>query len=201
MFLGMAHTQSPGMDTATLQSDTTDGTLHPRSILQLSRYIMGNSQNGLQANFTYYDGETHASVPLIATYDALHFIFKDYQLTFQDRYFTDPTFQLASFLKDHYENIGSEYGIASEDGRTVPPEDLVNNLGFYVLGKKQFDKAADMFTMNVKNYPANSTAYNYLGDLYAAKGDKANAIASYKKSLSLTESAETRKKLEKLEER
>jgi predicted alpha/beta superfamily hydrolase len=33
LFLGMAHTQSPGMDTATLQSDTTTGTLHPRSIL------------------------------------------------------------------------------------------------------------------------------------------------------------------------
>lgn len=64
LFLGMAHTQSPGMDTATLQSDTTEGTLHPRSILQLSRYIMAGSQNGLQANYKYYDEETHSLCPL-----------------------------------------------------------------------------------------------------------------------------------------
>jgi len=199
LFLGMAHTQSPGMDTATLQSDTTTGTLHPRSILQLGRYIMAGSKKGLQANYKYYDEETHSSVPLIATYDALHFIFKDYQLTFRDSYFTDSAFQLASFLKDHYEKITSEYGITSEDGNTMlPSEDLVNNLGFYVLGKKQFDKAEDMFKMNVKNYPKGSGAYNYLGDLYASKGDKTKAMASYKKSLSLKESAETRTKLEKL---
>ncbi len=109
----------------------------------------------------------------MATYDALHFIFKDYQLTFQTATLQIPLSNWLFPVKDHYENIGSEYGIVSEDGRTVPPEDLVNNLGFYVLGKKQFDKAADMFTMNVKNYPANSTAYNYLGDsVCAAKGDK-----------------------------
>jgi len=199
LFLGMAHTQSQGMDTAALQRDTTDGTLHPRSILQLSRYIMAGRKNGLQANYKYYDEETHSSVPLIATYDALHFIFKDYQLIVQDNYFNDPVFRLASFLEDHYENISSEYAITSEDGHSLlPPEDLVNNLGFFVLGKKQFDKAEEMFKMNIKNYPTGFSAYNYLGDLYTLKGDKAGAIASYKKSLSLKESAETRKKLENL---
>jgi len=200
LFLGMAHTQSPGMDTVKLQSDTTEGTIHPRSILQLSRYIMTGSKNSLKADYKYYDEETHSSVPLIATYDALHFIFKDYQLTFTDSYFNDSTFRLAAFLKDHYENINSEYGITAEDGsKLLPPEDLVNNLGFFVLGKKQFDKAEDMFKLNITNYPAGFMAYNYLGDLYAAKGDKINAIASYKKSLSRKENRETKKKLEKLE--
>jgi uncharacterized protein len=200
LFLGMAHTQSPGMDTAMLQIDTTDGTLHPRSILQLSRYIADAGKNGLQTDFKYYDAETHGSIPIIATYDALHFIFKDYQLNYQDSYFTDSAFQLASFLKDHFNNITSKYGITSEDGSTLlPPEDLVNNLGYYVLGKRQFKKAEEMFSMNVTNYPAGFTAYHYLGELYSAKGDKVNAIKSYKKSLSLKENMETRKKLEKLE--
>jgi predicted alpha/beta superfamily hydrolase len=201
LFLGMAHTQQPGMDTTMLQSDTTDGSLHPRSILQLSRYIMAGRKNGLQANYKYYDEETHSSVALIATYDALHFIFKDYPLNFQDSYFTDPKFKLASFLKDHYEHIASKYNVTSEDGSNFPPEDLVNNLGFFVLGKKEFDKAADMFNMNIKNYPSGFMAYNYLGDLYAAKGDKANAIPNYKKSLSLKEDPDTRKKLESLEKK
>lgn len=200
LVLVMAHSQAPGMDTSMVQSDTTDGTLHPRGILELSRYIMDNGKNGLQAGFKYYDEESHGSVPLISTYDALHFIFNDYQLHMQDKYLNDSTFQLASFLKDHYEKISSEYDMTSEDGRALlPPEDLVNNLGFYALGKKQFHKAEDMFKLNVTNYPAGFAAYNYLGDLYSAKGEKAKAIVSYKKALSLKENAETKKKLEKLE--
>jgi len=200
LFLAMAHTQSPAMDTTMVQLDSTEGTLHPRSILQLSRYLGMAGEKGLQADFKYYDAETHGSVPLIATYDALHFIFKDYQLNFQDSYFSDSAFRLAAFLSDHFKNITSEYGVTSADGSNLlPPEDLVNNLGFFVFGKKQFTKAEEMFTMNTTNYPAGATAYKYLGDVYAAKGDKANAIKNYKKSLSLKENDETRKKLDQWE--
>ena len=86
--------------------------------------------------------------------------------------------------------------MTAEDGsRLLPPEDLVNNLGFFVLGKNEFDKAEAMFKMNIANYPGSPVAYTYLGDLYVAKGDKKNAIASYQKALSLKESPETRKKL------
>ncbi|KAA2244844.1 tetratricopeptide repeat protein [Chitinophaga agrisoli] len=200
LYLGMAHTQPPGLDTAMLQRDTTEGTLHPRSILQLSRYIMDTSQNGLQADFKYYDAETHGSVALMTTYDALHFIFKDYPLQFQDSYFTDPAFKLAQFLTAHYQKITTKYGFTAEDGSALlPPEDMVNNLGYFVMGKKEFEKAEEMFELNIKNYPSGFQAYSYLGDVYAAKGDREKAIASYKKSLSLKETEKTKKKLAKLE--
>jgi uncharacterized protein len=200
LFLGMAHTQVPGMDTTMLQRDTTEGTIHPRGILQLSRFMVTGRQKGLDGGFKYYDKETHASVPMLATYDGLHFIFQDYQLVFKDNYFNDPTFPLAAFLKNHYEIIASKYGIIADDGSALlPPEDLVNNQGYYQMNKKEYDKAEDLFEMNIKNYPKGFIAYDCLGDLYAAKGDAVRAIASYKKSLSLKESAETRKKIEKLE--
>jgi TolA-binding protein len=200
LFLGMAHTQVPGMDTTMLQNDTTEGTIHPRSILQLSRYMITGRQNGIEADFKYYDAEDHGSVPLVATYDGLHFIFKDYQLIFKDSYFNDPAFPLAAFLENHYKIITFKYGITDEDGNTMlPPEDLVNNQGFYQLSKKEYVKAEDLFRMNIKNYPAGFTAYHYLGDLYAAKGDKADAITNYEKSLSIKENTEIRKKLEKLQ--
>lgn len=195
IFLAMAHTQVPGMDTVALQKDTTSGTLHPRSILQLSRTLKAASARGLQAAFKYYDAETHASVPVIATYDALHFIFADYPLNLQDSYFTDSTFRLATFLADHYKKIAEEYAMVSKDGRSVPPMDLINNLGFFVLGKKQYTKAEAMLRMNIGNYPANPVAFGYLGDLYAAKGDKGRAVANYKKALSFGEDASIRKKL------
>jgi predicted alpha/beta superfamily hydrolase len=201
LFLGMANTLPPGMDTASIKNDTTSGTIHSRSILQLRDYVMGSSRRGLNANFKYYNEDSHGSVLLLATYDALHFIFKDYALKTQDTYFTDPAFPLAPYLKDHFKNLTSKYGITVEDGSTMlPPEDLVNNLGFFVLGKNEFDKAEAMFKMNIINYPKGPVAYTYLGDLYVAKGDKKNAIASYKKALSLKESSETRKKLSDLQQ-
>jgi len=200
LFLGMANTLPPGMDTTSIKNDTNSGTIHSRSILQLRDYIMG-SRGGLKANFKYYNEDSHGSVFLIATYDALHFIFKDYALKIQDSYFIDPAFPLASYLKDHFENLTSEYGMTAEDGsKLLPPEDLVNNLGFFVLGKNEFDKAEAMFKMNIINYPKGPVAYTHLGNVYVAKGDKKNAIASYKKALSLKESPETRKKLDSLKQ-
>jgi len=200
LFLAMANTLPPGMDTTSIKNDTTSGTIHSRSILRLRDYIMG-SHGGIKANFKYYHEDSHGSVLLIATYDALHFIFKDYALKMQDSYFTDPAFPLASYLKDHFENLTSAYGMTAEDGSTMlPPKDLVNNLGFFVLGKKEFDKAEAMFKMNIINYPADPVAYTYLGDMYIAKGDKKNAIASYRKALSLKESPETSKKLSDLQQ-
>jgi predicted alpha/beta superfamily hydrolase len=199
IFLGMAHTQVPGMDTSRLQKDTTSGTLHPRSILELAHALTSATAGDQQVAFKYYDAESHASVPVIATYDALHVVFADYPLQFQDNYFSDSTFLLAAFIAGHYQKIAGEYAMTSEDGRSVPPIDLINNLGFFVLGKKQYAKAEAMFRMNIQNYPADPVAYNYLGDLYAAKGDKGPSVASYKKALSFGEDAAIRKKLAALQ--
>src|SRR5579871_110282 len=199
IFLGMANTMPPRMDSAAVQLDTTEGSIHPRSIIQLSRYLMSNPQNGLQAAYKYYNDDTHSSVPLITTYDALHFIFKDYRL---DDYFGDATVRLDSFLTAHFANLSTKYGITSEDGKTLlPPEDVVINAGFQSVEKKHFRQAEDLYKMNIKNYPNRSRTYDFLGDLYVAKGDKANAIAAYRKSLSIQETSETRKKLAKLEEK
>ncbi|MBS1501083.1 MAG: alpha/beta hydrolase [Bacteroidetes bacterium] len=199
LFLAMANTLPPGMDTSTIKQDTTSGTIHSRSILLLRDYLMRNRQNGLDAAFCYYPADTHVSVPLIATYDALHYIFKDYALKLEDSYFTDSTFDLAAFLQAHYAHISTKYGFKSEDGHALlPPEDLVNNLGFFMMQQKQFGKAEAMFKMNIKNYPSGPVAYSYLGDLYAGHGDKIDARANYQKSLSLKEDAGIRKKLEGL---
>jgi len=201
LYLAMANTLPEGLDTISVQRDTTDGTIHPRSILQLEKYITAaRNKDELQAGYKYYNGDGHSSVPLIATYDALHFIFNDYPLVFKESFITDSSFRLASYLQIHYETISSKYGITSMDGRLLPPaEDWINGLGSYVLSKKQVRKAEELFKLNVKNYPESFNAYVALGDLYASRNDKANAKVNYRKSLSLKESAATRQKLDKME--
>jgi uncharacterized protein len=195
IFLAMANTLPVGMDTTTIQHDTTSGTIHSRGILQLARYMKGNKK-GLRASFKYYDDESHTTSPLPAAYDGLHFIFKDYTLRYPANSFTDSTFPLASFLKQHYAVLSSEYLMLNEDGSALlPPEDVVNNAGYFMMSQKQFTKAEELFMMNIQNYPSDVLAYRYLGDLYATKGDTNKAVANYKKALSLKDDLETKKKL------
>jgi hypothetical protein len=60
-----------------VRTDTTEETLHMRSVLQLQRYLEDNKHNGLKYWGKYYQDESHMSVPLITTYEALHFLFGD----------------------------------------------------------------------------------------------------------------------------
>jgi hypothetical protein len=80
--------------------------------------------------------------------------------------------------------------------RVKPDESQVNSLGYRMMNQKQFDKAEALFKLNIANYPETANCYDGLGDLYLAKGDKINAIASFKKTLSLKAIPETKEKLD-----
>ena len=82
-----------------------------------------------------------------------------------------------------------------------PPQSIVNFLGYNNLSGKLYDKAYSFFKMNIDNYPASSNAHDSMGDFYVEKNDRKKAIASFEKALSLKEVSETRKKLEKLQEK
>jgi predicted alpha/beta superfamily hydrolase len=75
LYLGIANTAEKGMDINGVIADTTNETMHMRSILKLQRYFENNKQNGLQYQGKYYKDDSHMSVPFITEYEALHFIF------------------------------------------------------------------------------------------------------------------------------
>jgi uncharacterized protein HemY len=79
-----------------------------------------------------------------------------------------------------------------------PGESQVNNLGYQMLGTKQFTKAETLFKLNIANNPYSGNCYDSLGDLYLETGDKTKAIESFKKALTLKAIPETKEKLEKL---
>ncbi len=49
-----------------------------KGLLKLDSIITGKNLNGLNQMYKYYPAETHMTVPVIAYYDALRFIFKDH---------------------------------------------------------------------------------------------------------------------------
>jgi uncharacterized protein len=196
LFLGIANTMPDGMDTLKARTDTTLDTKHIRSILELNSYLSTSKQNGLKSKSKYYSSDDHGSVPLIAEYDALHFIFDYYPLKLTRPEYMDMNKDVISKMEKHYEYVSKQLGY-----KVKLPESMINSMGYQKLGAKNYDMAEYLFKLNIANYPESANTYDSLGDLYDAKGDKKNAITNYKKALSIKEMPETKEKLMKLEKK
>ena len=61
----------------------------------------------------------------------------------------------------------------------------LNNLGYQMLGAKDYVRALSYFKKAAELDPTNPNVYDSLGECYKTMGDKKNAIKNYKKSLSL----------------
>jgi predicted alpha/beta superfamily hydrolase len=193
LFLAIANSMDAGMDTASVRLDRTRGTLPIRSLLEFSDTLHACSDNKLKYQIKYYNNETHGSVPLIATYDALHFIFDFYHLPLTKRDYADTTMALADRIEKHYKNISGEMRYVIK-----PAESTINTLGYNAMYLYNFKLAEYFFELNITNYPGSYNAFDSMGDFYAATGDQQRAISMYRKALSIHENIDTRKKLEGL---
>lgn len=64
-------------------------------------------------------------------------------------------------------------------------ESHLNNLGYVEIRKSNFDKAVEIFAINVALYPKSSNVYDSYGEALFHKGDTLAAITNFKKSLAL----------------
>lgn len=72
-----------------------------------------------------------------------------------------------------------------KDAVNIATENELNNYGYNLLGNNQADKAIEIFTLNTQKHPTSANCWDSLGEGYAIKGDKKNAIANFKKALSM----------------
>ncbi|MCX2477938.1 alpha/beta hydrolase-fold protein [Pedobacter sp. MC2016-15] len=79
LFVGVANTMPPGMTTTQAVKDTSGTTGHIRAILSLNEALQNRTANGLSYDYKFYQNDDHGSVPLIAEYDALHWLYKGYK--------------------------------------------------------------------------------------------------------------------------
>jgi predicted alpha/beta superfamily hydrolase len=195
LFLAVANTMADGMDTMRVVHDTTGNTIHIRSILEFAKTLKANNTNGLRWSYKYYNDDSHGSVPLIGEYDALRFMFDFYQMPSLNKLF-DSTFSATasvSMLQEHYKKVSKEMGYA-----ILPPEDLINGLGYNFMQSGMMDKSYAFFKLNIDNYPQSFNVYDSMGDFYAGKKDKQKAMEYYSKALSIKPGPETKKKLDDL---
>lgn len=193
LFMAMANRMEKGVDTLTVQQDTSGTTALIRSNLAFIRVLAKNTKNQLRFREKFYEDDNHPSVRLIGEYDALRFVFGFYKLKIYDSELKNPAFKIDSVLVAHYQSVSRQMGYPVK-----PDETQVNILGYQMLSNNQFAKAERLFKLNIANNPGSGNCYDSLGDLYLKTGDKAKAIASFRKALTLAAIPESKQKLDKL---
>lgn len=110
---------------------------------------------------------------------------------------------------NNFTNLSIKSNILKEMGKTddaakimndaiaVSSENELNLYGYQMLNAKNYDKAIEILTLNTKRFPKSANAFDSLGEAYATKGDKKNAIVNFKKSLSLNPPANVKANSEK----
>lgn len=83
------------------------------------------------------------------------------------------------------------------DAVAIANENELNLYGYQLLNNGQHDQAIEIFTLNTKRFPKSANTWDSLGEGYATKGDKKNAILNFKKSLSLDPPANVKANSEK----
>lgn len=137
LFVGQANTL--------VASDTADNA-HYNSIIRMNALIERDNKAGVRYSFKYYPNDSHGSVPLIAEYDALRFIFDGYSPDLM-RALEDP-----SYVTAHYEKVSKIMGYS-----VIPPEGTVDLLATIQMGRDK-SKAKALYELNTQLYPRSAHA-------------------------------------------
>ena len=92
--------------------------VHFKSIRQFDTLMaQPSNKSGIRYGFKYYAGDDHGSVPLIAEYDALRFIFDSYKLDLQK------AASRPALIAEHFARVSAALGYSVR-----PPERFVDRL-------------------------------------------------------------------------
>lgn len=192
LFIAVANNIPPGYDIQSILKDTTGLSPVTQTVLPFVDFLRQNKLQGLEWTSKFYPNERHGTVELNAEFDALRYIFGDYE--FNVRLFDQhPDWNQDAMLTAHYRQVSQRMGYT-----VLPPEDMVNELAYTLLEKHQMPQALALFERNITNYPNSANAFDSIGDYYLAAGNKPQAIQAFSKSLSLGDMKETRQKLDAL---
>jgi predicted alpha/beta superfamily hydrolase len=198
LYVAVANTMDAGMKIESIESDTAESSEHIRSILEFNHFM---DENKKELNFksNYYPEDDHGTVPFIAEYDALRFMFSWYKMPSIDEFFMPDSKisvdEALNTVTNHFKNVSEilGYGI-------LPDEVMVNSMGYGFMGNNKPEHAYAFFKLNVDNYPQSSNVFDSMGDYYLNQKDTSNAISSFSKALEIAPAPHTKTKLEALQE-
>lgn len=161
-----------GAPSRSVQCADTGLTSHFRSIGDFDKVLQVDRASGLRYAFRYYPYEDHNSVPLIAEYDALRFIFDGFMVDFDKK--PAPVAVAARFAA-----LSNRLGFA-----VLPSEKLLSEIGGSAA---QIDSAwaLSFARYNTQLYPRSPRAFDVLGGAFLATGDTTAARGAYEQAIVL----------------
>jgi predicted alpha/beta superfamily hydrolase len=168
----------------TLSREDTAVNEHFESIKEFATLLDTRNQSGIHWKYAYYADDDHGSVPMIAEYEGLRFLFRDYHIRFGE------IAGHPELLKTQFQHLSLQTGVAFS-----PPEDLINGLGYNLMNSDKVDLAIQYFQMNIDNHPRSANAYDSMGEAWMKKGDTKKSIEYYQQSLQLNPQNDNAKKM------
>lgn len=128
---------------------------------------------GFEYEFQQFKNDNHGSVVLPAYYAGLRKIFDGWVLS-----------QAGSMIEveNHYRRLTDRFGY-----NVLPPENLVNQIGYILLRSEKPDEAIEAFKKNTEYYPNSINVYDSLGEAYERTNRLKSARDSYEKAYKLAE--------------
>jgi len=198
LYVAIANTMNEGMDIENVANDTTKNTAHIRSILSFVESLERVKSNNLDFRWKYYNDDNHGSVPMIAEYDGLRYLFRWHNFKGLNKIINSASEMSAEELIylpiEHFKEVSKHFGF-----EVLPDQELINAIGYYLLTEKMPVKASVFFDLNIKNYPNSSNVYDSRGDCYLATSDSLKALEFFNKALNIEDLEIYRNKIEELE--
>jgi predicted alpha/beta superfamily hydrolase len=137
--------------------------------------ILGKSKpKGFEWDSMLMEDEDHGSVVMRSHYHGLRKAFDGWQVA------ADVVAGGAPAVESHYKRLSAKFGYAIQ-----PPEPLMNNLGYQLMGADKMDDAIAVFKSNVERYPLSANVYDSLAEAYEKTGKIDLARSNYEKAVQL----------------
>ena len=133
-----------------------------------------NAPNGLDYEFQHWTDEDHGSVVMRTYLAGIRKIFTGWRL--------GTSVQNLPALRSHYAKLSKRFGYEIK-----PPENIVNQFGYALLGADKVDEAVEAFEENAKLYPDSANVYDSLAEALEKKGIRSKALANYEKAYKMAE--------------
>lgn len=124
------------------------------------------------------EDEDHGSVVMRSHYQGLRKIFDGWLLAADSA--TGNILGSHASLEAHYKKLSTRYGF-----NVQPPEALINQLGYQLMGEKKMEEAIAVFKANVERYPNSANVYDSLAEAFETMGQLELARTSYEKAMQL----------------
>jgi uncharacterized protein len=134
---------------------------------------------GLVWDALLMEDEDHGSVVLRSHYHGLRKVFEHWQMPVAGG---DATQLSWPTVEGHYKKLSARFGF-----KINPPEALVNNLGYQLMGNGWMDDALKVFKTNIELYPQSANVYDSLAEAYEKSGKLELAKPNYEKAVQLGE--------------